>query len=703
MVKTSEKIKRDAQADAPEKPLKKEKENKKNDAALELIQTIAENVNDKIEKVNQKKKKKASDDADLEPPGKPLRKSKKAKNENKVEDHVENGDDVMDEEHELSLDKFKLSESVKALLRAQGIESLFPIQAQTLPHGLAGFDVVGRARTGCGKTLGFTLPLVERLLQDQAGGQFSVGRGLGRQPSCIVMLPTRELAKQVQEVVSDVGKAANLSVLTVYGGTPYEGQENALRKGVDVVVGTPGRIKDLMTRGRLKLDSIRYRVLDEVDRMMAMGFIEDVEIILKTGEAHQEKIQTLLFSATMPKWIKDLCSRFLKKDHKFVDLIGDDVNVQASATTVKHLMLPCHFSQRPMLVKDLITSYGLGGRTIVFTDTKADANDLAATLSDGGVGARCLHGDMPQTAREQALDGFKNGKFNTLVATDVAARGLDIASVELVVMLDAPPDWETYIHRSGRTGRAGKMGTSIMLVTRRMEYMPPIIESKGRMKFERIGAPQPSDMASVSAQRAVEMLADVDKSVVPFFESAASQFLESCSSPVEALAKALAKITGITAMKTRSLLNANEGYSTLHFSVEHEVSTPTSVWGYLRKACRISEETLNLVNQMSLTADGKGAVFDVPCEHVEEFIKGAEGKHGFSILVPTTLPEIKSRTQGTPSNGGRGGGWGGGGRGGFSGGWGGRGAAGGRNGGGFSPGGRGSGVRGFRGRGRGRG
>jgi ATP-dependent RNA helicase DDX21 len=168
----------------------------------------------------------------------------------------------------LMLDNFGLSDTVKGLLRGQGINSLFPIQAQTLPHGLAGLDVVGRARTGCGKTLGFSLPLIERLMRDQAEG-LNVGKGLGRTPSAIIMAPTRELAKQIHDVLAQIGKACTgLIVLTVYGGTPYESQETALRKGVDVVVGTPGRIKDLMQRGRLKLDAIRYRILDEVDRMM---------------------------------------------------------------------------------------------------------------------------------------------------------------------------------------------------------------------------------------------------------------------------------------------------------------------------------------------------------------------------------------------------------------------------------------------------
>lgn len=313
---------------------------------------------------------------------------------------------------------------------------------------------------------------------------------------------------------------------------------------------------------------------------------------------------------------------------------------------------------------------------------------------------------MPQAAREIALAGFKEGKYNTLVATDVAARGLDIASVELVIQMDAPPDWETYIHRSGRTGRAGLTGTSIMLVTRRMEYMPVIIEQKGRMKFERIGAPQPSDMAIVAASRAVEMLSDVDRNVIPFFTDAAAKFIESCSSPVEALSIALAKIAGIKKMKSRSLINADEGWATCHFSCDHDINAPSSVWGYLRKACKLDETVVESVNRMSLTADGKGAVFDVPDDKVSLFIKAAENKTGFTLKQIQSLPEMKTRPQ-TPSSGfgGRGGGFGGrggayGGRGGGAGGYGGRGGGGAR---GFGSGGRGGyGGRGGFGRGGGR-
>ncbi|GIL48606.1 hypothetical protein Vafri_5082 [Volvox africanus] len=376
---------------------------------------------------------------------------------------------------ELGLDRFPLSEQVKSMLRSQNIESLFPIQAMTLEPGLAGLDVVGRARTGCGKTLAFVLPIIERMLTEQKKGA-TTGRVAGRLPVCIVLAPTRELAKQVQEVFANVGKAANLYTLCVYGGTPYDGQETALSKGIDVVVGTPGRIKDLLERGTLKLTNIRFRVLDEVDQMLAMGFIEDVETILKAGEQQRDSIQTLLFSATLPKWVKGLTQRFLRPGHCYMDLVGDD-RMQA-AVTVRHLMLPCSYPQRAGLLKDLITSYGAGGRTIIFTDSKKEAAELSVVLGDS-LGAQALHGDLAQSMREQTLDGFRKGRFPVLIATDVAARGLDVNGIELVLMVDPPADWETYIHRSGRTGRAGSSGTCITLVSKKMEYMVRVNDCVG--------------------------------------------------------------------------------------------------------------------------------------------------------------------------------------------------------------------------------
>ncbi|KAJ9520152.1 hypothetical protein QJQ45_030075 [Haematococcus lacustris] len=616
----------------------------------------------------------------------------------------------------LHLDNFPLSQAIKSLLRAQKIEALFAIQAQTVPAGLAGKDVVGRARTGCGKTLAFVIPCVERLLAERAAGGAALARKAGRLPSTIAMTPTRELAQQVHVVFEGLAPAANLSLVCVYGGAPYESQEGALRRGVDVVVGTPGRIKDLMNRGTMKLTEIRYRVLDEVDRMMAMGFIDDVELILKAGAEQKANIQTLLFSATMPSWIKSLCQRFLKPNYVLVDLVGDDRSTQAAATTVKHLVLPSHWQQRTSLIRDLITSYGLGGRSIVFTDTKRDADQIAMELSSS-IGAQPLHGDLTQKLREQALAGFKAGTFSVLVATDVAARGLDITGVELVINIDPPTDWETYIHRSGRTGRAGQTGTCVTLVGRKMEYMIPIIENKGRFKFERIGAPQPAEMATVAAGRAVQMLQDVEPSAIAFFKEAASNMLADAVSPEDALARALAHITGLKAVKARSLLTAQDDCSTLLATSAEPISFAGAVWTYLKKHLGLGETICDKIRRITMTADGTGAVFDVPAEHVADVVEAAaahaDDGHGWTLSTPSKLPELKkdpnsssSGYGGAYSNGGSSGGYGGYGGGGQRSGYGGRGGYGGGSyGGGGGRGGFGGGRGGmgsFGGRGRGR-
>jgi ATP-dependent RNA helicase DDX21 len=541
------------------------------------------------------------------------------------------------EENPLNIDNFGLCAPLKSLLREKGIESLFAIQAQCLEPLLEGKDLVGRARTGCGKTLAFVLPIVESLAKDSHGGR----RPHGRNPSVVVLAPTRELAKQVAADFEHFAKAANLTSICLYGGTPYGPQEGALRRGMDVVIGTPGRVKDHIERGSLNLKDLRFRVLDECDEMLNMGFVEDVETIL-TANVDADKVQTLLFSATLPQWVQDVKRRFLKSNHVTVDLVGTDV--MKASTSVRHMLLPSHWSQRSSLVSELVKCYGAGGRTIVFTETKKDANELTASLSEG-TGSRALHGDIPQSTREQTLQGFRSGNFNVLVATDVAARGLDIKNVELVIQVEPPKDPETYIHRSGRTGRAGSTGISITLVDRRKEGLIPYIQKKAGLTFERIGAPQPADIAEIAAQRAVESLSDVSETAIMHFRAAASKFLETAKSPEDALAAALAKITGHKDMKQRSLLTAHDDYLTLQFENNFAFDKAGFVFGFLRR--RMGDENkVNEIKRMTLTEDGKGAVFDVPSHLKEEFLEKCAGEEGTSrVIEPSSLPQLKERPQ----------------------------------------------------------
>ncbi|KAJ7287961.1 hypothetical protein O6H91_Y312700 [Diphasiastrum complanatum] len=420
-----------------------------------------------------------------------------------------------------SVANFRISELIKVKLKEKGIEALFPIQAQTFDMVFGGDDLVARARTGQGKTLAFVLPILEVLTSSESKqGQ---RRPYGRAPSVIVLAPTRELAKQVHADFEFYGNAVGLSSLCVYGGAPYGPQEGGLRRGVDIVVGTPGRIKDHLERGNLNLKTLKFRVLDEADEMLNMGFMEHVELILGSVE-DSSLVQTLLFSATMPPWVQEIASKFFKASKKTVDLVGDD-KMKASAS-VKHLLLPCAYSARSHIISDIIRCYSSGGRSIVFTETKKSASELAGALTHES--ARALHGDIPQGQREVTLAGFRSGKFSVLVATDVAARGLDINDVQLIIQCEPPRDVETYIHRSGRTGRAGKKGVCVTLYDRKKEYMITLIQKRAGFTFERITAPQPSDIAQSSLSSAVECISEVSDRLVEYEVSCLVDYLSIC-------------------------------------------------------------------------------------------------------------------------------------------------------------------------------
>lgn len=578
---------------------------------------------------------------------------------NKVDD-VDVGADAYETEEEedvpnpYALTNFRISDVLVQQLKVKGIESLFPIQALTFDAIYEGNDLVGRARTGQGKTLAFVLPILESLTRSET---FKVQRRQhGRAPSVLVLAPTRELAKQVHEDFELYGSFVGLSTVCVYGGAPYAPQEGALRKGVDVVVGTPGRIKDHLERGTLNLKTLRFRVLDEADEMLNMGFVDDVEKILGHVE-DLSSVQTLLFSATMPDWVKQIASKFLKPTKEIVDLVGDE-KMKACAS-VRHLILPCVRSARPQLISDVISCYSSGGRTIVFTETKNEASDLASTLPGT---ARALHGDIPQGQREVTLGGFRTGKFSVLVATDVAARGLDITDVQLIIQCEPPRDAETYIHRSGRTGRAGKTGVSVMFYDRKKERLIPVIERKAGFKFERIAAPQPADIARASASSAADSINGVSDSLLPIFRPAAEELVRSSNlSPTDIIAKAMAKISGHTELRRRSLITGQDNFGTMMLQIGKPMYSASFAFNSLRKV--LSEEAVGKVKGMSLTKDNLGAVFDVPSEMVDEFL--AVGSYDrSSITILDSLPELQPRpdrnTQGRGGGyGGRGGGRGG--------------------------------------------
>ncbi|KAG6426479.1 hypothetical protein SASPL_110702 [Salvia splendens] len=555
------------------------------------------------------------------------------------------GEEEEKEDNPNSVSNFRISAPLRETLKAKGIEALFPIQAMTFDTILDGSDMIGRARTGQGKTLAFVLPILESLTNGRAKALRKTG--YGKAPSVLVLLPTRELATQVAADFEVYGGALGLTCCCLYGGSPYPPQQNQLKRGVDIIVGTPGRIKDHIERGNIDFRSLQFRVLDEADEMLRMGFVDDVELILGKVE-DSSKVQTLLFSATLPVWVKQISTKFLKPDKQTADLVGN-AKMKAS-TNVRHFVLPCSVSARAQLIPDIIRCYSSGGRTIIFTETKDSASTLAGVLP----GARALHGDIQQSTREVTLNAFRSGKFSTLVATNVAARGLDIDDVQLIIQCEPPRDVEAYIHRSGRTGRAGKSGVAVMLYDPRMSNFSRIERESG-VKFERISAPQPSDIAKSAGVEAAEKINEISDSVIPVFKAAAEDLLNSSDlTPVDLLAKALANAAGYTEIKNRSLLTSLENHVTVLLECGKPIYSPSFAYGALRRF--LPEEKVESIKGLSLTADGKGAVFDVAVEDLDAFLAGQENAAGVSLEVVTLLPNLQERE---PSRGRFGGGGGG--------------------------------------------
>ncbi|MGA5579682.1 DEAD/DEAH box helicase [Streptomyces thermodiastaticus] len=351
-----------------------------------------------------------------------------------------------------------LPETAEAL-EAVGITTPFPIQEMTLPVALSGSDVIGQAKTGTGKTLGFGLPLLERVVvpADVQAGR-AAPEDLSDAPQALVVVPTRELCVQVTNDLLTAGKVRNVRVAAIYGGRAYEPQVEALQKGVDVVVGTPGRLLDLAGQKKLDLRHVKCLVLDEADEMLDLGFLPDVEKIMDMLPAER---QTMLFSATMPGAVIGLARRYMSQPTHIRATAPDDEGV--TVANIKQFVYRAHSLDKPEMIARILQAEGRG-LAMIFCRTKRTAADIAEQLQRRGFAAGAVHGDLGQGAREQALRAFRNGKVDVLVCTDVAARGIDVEGVTHVINYQCPEDEKTYLHRIGRTGRAGAKGTAITLV-----------------------------------------------------------------------------------------------------------------------------------------------------------------------------------------------------------------------------------------------
>ncbi|HHY0463339.1 TPA: DEAD/DEAH box helicase [Vibrio parahaemolyticus] len=391
-----------------------------------------------------------------------------------------------------------LNDSILSALDGMGFVSPTPIQAAAIPHLLEGADALGKAQTGTGKTAAFSLPLLNKLDLDQ------------RKPQAIVLAPTRELAIQVAAEMKNLGKnIKGLKVLEIYGGASIVDQMRALKNGAHVVVGTPGRVQDLINRERLHLDEVNTFVLDEADEMLNMGFVDDVTAIM---EHAPESAQRVLFSATMPPMLKNIVERFLR-DPVTVDVAGKNHTVdkvQQQFWVVKGV-------EKDEAMSRLLETEETDA-SIVFVRTRQDTERLADWLSARGFKAAALHGDIPQSLRERTVDHIKQGVIDILVATDVVARGLDVPRITHVFNYDIPFDVESYIHRIGRTGRAGRKGKAILLVRTNQIRMLRTIERVTKSSMEEIQLPLRDQVAEARLNKlAAELEAEKEHKALDKF------------------------------------------------------------------------------------------------------------------------------------------------------------------------------------------
>ncbi|EHB88614.1 hypothetical protein HMPREF0737_00393 [Rothia mucilaginosa M508] len=422
-----------------------------------------------------------------------------------------------------------LDPRVLAALEEVGYEKPSPIQEQTIPLLLDGHDVVGLAQTGTGKTAAFALPALSRM------AELADINGVSRDTQVLVLAPTRELALQVAEAFSSYAThMEDFTVLPIYGGSPYGPQLAGLRRGAQVVVGTPGRVIDHLEKGSLDLSNLQYLVLDEADEMLRMGFAEDVEKIL---EGTPDSKQVALFSATMPNSIRKIAQQYL----------NDPVEVRVKAKTTTS----ANISQRYMQV---MHSHKLDAMTrvlevenydgiIVFVRTKKETEEVADKLKARGFAAAAINGDIPQQLRERTVDALRDGRIDILVATDVAARGLDVERISLVVNYDIPHDTESYVHRIGRTGRAGREGAAILFVTPREKYMLRQIEKATRQKVEPMHMPTAEAVNETRKQRFAQQITEtIESEDLSFFRQIIEDYENEHDTTAEDIAAALAVI-----------------------------------------------------------------------------------------------------------------------------------------------------------------
>ncbi|XP_063817639.1 nucleolar RNA helicase 2 [Pseudophryne corroboree] len=645
------------ESEAPKlKKVKKKKQKVQEESVIQTDVAEAEpQVNGKKSgKKTQGKKTSVNNTEETDAPPKKKKKMEIATETNEVTpETVTEDEEITLEKIQGDFSKFPIGKDTVANLKAKGVTYLFPIQFKTFDTVYSGKDVVVQARTGTGKTFSFAIPLIEKLNEDK------IPLAHGRAPKVLILTPTRELAIQIKNEICSLSK--RLKTYVFYGGTPYQPQLSAVNQGIDILVGTPGRIRDHIENHRLDLTTLKHVVLDEVDMMFDMGFAEQVENILSVRYKAdpEENPQTLLFSATCPDWMYNIAKKYMKTNYEKIDLVGH--RSQKAAVTVEHLAIECNRFQKAVVLGDVIQVYsGNHGKTIVFCDSKLEAHELS-TNNAIKQSAKALHGDLQQKEREVILKGFRNGSFGVLIATNVAARGLDIPEVDLVVLFSAPREADAYIHRSGRTGRAGRTGVCISLYEPRDRYYLQNVERSTGITFKRVGIPTTLNVAKSSSADAIKSLDSIPVDVLEHFKVYAEELIEK-KGAVEALAAALAHISGASSLKQRSLLNMDPGYVTIILRSSITIHSLSYVWRTIKE--QMGEEFDSQVHRMCLLKDSKGVCFDVALETLKNLQTTWDNSRRFQLSVATELPELQESRRDADNSRGRG--FGGRGRGGRS-------------------------------------
>ncbi|XP_044152375.1 nucleolar RNA helicase 2 [Bufo gargarizans] len=643
----------------------KVKKSKKKTPKIEQEESEQQNTAESEPQINGKKSGKKSkakktsttENGEVQSTNNDAPQAKKRKTEPEAE---ANAEETKSDDEETALEKkegdfsnYPISEETITNLKAKGVTYLFPIQAKTFHTAYSGKDVVVQARTGTGKTFSFAIPLIEKLIQDKSP------LVQGRPPRVLILTPTRELAIQITNEVRSISK--KLKTCCFYGGSPYQQQVFAIKTGIDILVGTPGRIRDLIQNYKLNLTILKHVVLDEVDMMFDMGFSEQVEEILSARYKSDpdDNPQTLLFSATCPDWMYNVAKKYMKKVYEKIDLVGH--RSQRAAITVEHLAIECNRFQKSVVLGDVIQVYsGSHGKTIVFCDSKLEAHELSTNCASLKQTAKALHGDLQQKEREVILKGFRSGSFNILIATNVAARGLDIPEVDLVVLYSAPKEADSYVHRSGRTGRAGRTGICISLYESRDRYYLNNVERSTGITFKKVGIPSILNVAKSSSADAIKSLDSVSADVIEQFKTYAEELIEK-KGAVNALAAALAHISGASSLKQRSLLNMEPGFVTVLLESSVAIHTLSYVWRSIKE--QMGEDIDSKIHRMCPLKNLMGACFDVKPETLKEMQDAWGSSRRWKLSVATELPELQESRSDMEGSRGRGfGGRGGGGR-----------------------------------------